>query len=307
MEGCIGWRYIAEEMAKAGVIAHLAEPADTSALRRPKRRAKTDKADPKLLRELLAAGRLPQCYIPPAQALEYRAMLELYQDLRTQHTGWGQRIQAVCFHQGITAPGQAGIIRGDRARLRAIVDDQLSISGRLRVNTALAVMDVLADHLDRLRRRLLSSARGLKGARALMHDIYGVGPLSSLALCARLGGADRFSSSRKAVRFVGLDITVHSSDGKRSPGRLSRQGPEVLRWLLFEAAKTSARACAPGYDYYTQVKNRYDANRPPSPAKRSRDRLGEDRPARHRDDGHQPRPAPSAYCQTAPPPSPPGR
>ena len=36
---------------------------------------------------------------------------------------------------------------------------------------------------------------------------------------------------------------------------------EVLRWLLFEAAKTSARSCAPGYDYYTQVKDRYDANR----------------------------------------------
>jgi transposase len=31
MEGGTGWRYIAEETAKAGVIAHLAEPADTSA------------------------------------------------------------------------------------------------------------------------------------------------------------------------------------------------------------------------------------------------------------------------------------
>jgi transposase len=261
VEGCTGWRYVAEEMHKAGVVAHLAEPADTSVLRGPKRRAKTDKADAKLLRELLAAGRLPECYIPPAQVLEWRALLELYQDLRVQHTGWAQRIQAVCFHQGTTAPGQAGIVRGDRARLMKIVDEQLSISGRLQVNTALAIMDVLAEHLERLRRRLLSTARGMKGARVLMHDIYGVGPLSSLALCAWLGGADRFTSSRKAVRFVGLDITVHSSDGKRSPGRLSRQGPEVLRWLLFEAAKTSARACAPGYGYYTQVKDRYDANR----------------------------------------------
>ncbi|HEX5199282.1 MAG TPA: transposase [Actinoplanes sp.] len=65
MEGCTGWRYIAEEMSKAGVTAHLAEPAETSARRGPKRRAKTDKADARLLRELLAAGRLPECYIPP--------------------------------------------------------------------------------------------------------------------------------------------------------------------------------------------------------------------------------------------------
>jgi transposase len=41
-----------------------------------------------------------------------------------------------------------------------------------------------------------------------------------------LGGAGRFSSSRKAVWFAGLDVTVYSSDGKRSPGRLSRQGPQ---------------------------------------------------------------------------------
>ena len=85
--------------------------------------------------------------------------------------------------------------------------------------------------------------------------------MTSLALVCWLGGANRFSSSRKAVRFVGLDITVHSSASKRSPGRLSRQGPEVLRWLLFEAAKTSARNHAPAHGYYASVRQRYDGNR----------------------------------------------
>src|SRR5207244_4226052 len=74
LEGCTGWRYVAEEMRKAGVEPHLAEPADTSVLRGPKRRAKTDKADAKLLRELLAAGRHPECYIPDPQVLEWRAL-----------------------------------------------------------------------------------------------------------------------------------------------------------------------------------------------------------------------------------------
>jgi transposase len=261
MEGCTGWRYVAEEMRSAGVEPHLAEPADTSVLRGPKRRAKTDKADAQLLRELLAAGRVPECYIPPPHVLEWRALLELYHDLRVEHTGWAQRIHATCFHQGTTAVGEPGVVRGSRERLRTIVEDQLSVAGRLQVNTALSIMDTLADHLDRLRRRLVTSSRHLKGARALMADIYGVGPMTAVALCAWLGGADRFSSSRKAVRFVGLDITVHSSDSKRTPGRLSRQGPKVLRWLLFEAAKTSARSCAPGYAYYTQVRQRHNANR----------------------------------------------
>jgi transposase len=261
LEGCTGWRYVVEEMHRAGVHPHLAEPADTAALRGPKRRAKTDKADAKHLRELLEVGRLPECYIPPESVLEWRATLELYSDLRVEHTGWVQRVHATCFHQGTTALGEAGVVRGSRARLKAIVDEQLSVAGRLQVNTALSVMDTLAEHLDRLRQRIVTTARHVAGARALMDAIYGVGPMTSLALVSWLGGAERFSSSRKAVRFVGLDITVHSSDSKRSPGRLSRQGPEVLRWLLFEAAKTSARSDAPTYGYYDSVRQRYDGNR----------------------------------------------
>jgi transposase len=126
MEGCTGWRCVAEERRRAGVEQHLAEPADTSALRGPKRRAKTDKADAQLLRELLAAGRIPECYIPPTPVLEWPALLELYHDLRVERTAWTQRIHATCFHQGTTAVGEAGVIRGSRGRLVSIVDSQLS-------------------------------------------------------------------------------------------------------------------------------------------------------------------------------------
>src|SRR5215813_3783486 len=75
VEGCAGWRYVTEELAAAGIAAHLAEPADTAAARGRKRHAKTDKTDARHLRTLLAEGRLPECWIPPAQILEYRALL----------------------------------------------------------------------------------------------------------------------------------------------------------------------------------------------------------------------------------------
>ena len=57
-EACTGWRYVAGELARAGIGAHLAEPAGTAAARGRKKRAKTDRADSKLMRELLAQGRL---------------------------------------------------------------------------------------------------------------------------------------------------------------------------------------------------------------------------------------------------------
>jgi len=64
VEGCTGWRYVAGELAAAGVAAHVAEPADTAFARGRKRRAKTDKTDSRHLRELLAEGRLRPWSIP---------------------------------------------------------------------------------------------------------------------------------------------------------------------------------------------------------------------------------------------------
>ena len=262
MEGCTGWRYVAEELAAAGVAAHVGEPADTAALRGLKRHAKTDKTDARHLRSLLAEGRLPECWIPPAQILEYRALLETYHDLRRAHTAWVQRIHAVFFHQGgpplskdalRTEPGLAG--------LRAAAAAHLSAAGQQQVATALDMLAATEAQLGPLRHQLRDAARHLTGAKVLAERLYGVGPLTALALTCWLGGADRFSSSRKAVRFTGLDITVHFSDRKGPPGRLSRQGPPVLRWAVYEAGKTHARASAPDHGYYATVKDRKNSKR----------------------------------------------
>src|SRR4051812_44028226 len=90
---------------------------------------------------------------------------------------------------------------------------------------------------------------------------YGIGALVSIVILAELGDCRRFSSSREAVRYAGLDITVHQSDQRRSPGHLSRQGPPALRWALFEAAQSAARAGSPDREYYRQAAERLGANR----------------------------------------------
>jgi transposase len=262
VEGCTGWRYVAEELAAAGVAAHLAEPADTAFARGRKRHAKTDKTDCRHLRLLLAEGRLPECWIPPGRILECRALLETYHDLRREHTAWAQRIHAVLFHQGAPALGE-GMLRSEQglAALRAAAAAHLSPAGQLQIATALDMTDALEVRLHELRHQLLDAARHLTGAKVLAARLYGVGPFAALAMTCWLGGAGRFSSSRQAVRFAGLDVTVWSSDRKGPPGRLSRQGPPVLRWAVYEAGKTHARSSAPDYRYYAQVKDRCGGKR----------------------------------------------
>ena len=262
VEGCTGWRYVAEELAAAGVTVHLAEPAGTAFARGRKRHAKTDKTGSRHLRMLLAEGRLPECWIPPGHILEARALLELYHDLRTGHTAWVQRIHAVFFHQG-GPPLADDALRTEQglAKLRAAAAAHLSAAGQLQVATALDMLTAVEARMGPLRKQLRDTARHLTGARVLAARLYGVGPVTALALTCWLGGADRFSSSRKAVRFTGLDITVHSSDRKGPPGRLSRQGPPVLRWAVYEAGKTHARTAAPDHACYAQVKDRKNSKR----------------------------------------------
>jgi transposase len=258
VEACTGWRFVTEELQRAGIEAHLAEPADTAAARGPKRRAKTDRTDARHLRELLAAGRLPESWIPPEHVLEMRARLQLFKDLREEHTAWVQRIHAILLHQG--APALAGDLLGADNRRRLEAGEQLSPAGRQAVTTALRILDALDAELVPLRKQIAAFARRQPGCKALQAH-YGIGEITAVALWAELGDTRRFSASRQAVRHTGLDITVYSSDGKRPPGHLSRQGSPLLRWALFEAAKCAARSGAPDHAYYRQVADRLGGNR----------------------------------------------
>jgi transposase len=148
----------------------------------------------------------------------------------------GQHLQAepgqVLFrhgapHIGGTRLGTAAGVAALRAAARAC-----SPAGQLQVAVALESLEQADRRLRQVRRQLAEAARHLAGARELHARLYGVGPVTALALTCWLAGKGRFSSARKAVRFAGLDVTVYSSAGKRAPGHLSRQGPEVLRWCL---------------------------------------------------------------------------
>src|SRR5205809_6778442 len=103
LEGTTGWRFVVEEIERAGHTAHLADPAETAARRGRKRRAKTDDSDCELQLRLLLAGELPRSWIPPAQILELRTLVRPRQTLIDQRTAWQQRIHAQLFHQGVPA------------------------------------------------------------------------------------------------------------------------------------------------------------------------------------------------------------
>src|SRR6202158_1776592 len=133
LEGCTGWRYVVEELAAAGVVAHVGDPAEVAALRGPKKRAKTDRADARLLRTLLLEGRFPESWIPPAHVLEVRSLGRLYCTLMDERRAWQQRIHAQLFHQG--CPPITALL--SQAGRDGLASAELSAAGRQYVDTAL--------------------------------------------------------------------------------------------------------------------------------------------------------------------------
>ena len=245
LEGTTGWRFVVEELRRVGAVVHLAEPAETAGLRGPKKRAKGDRADARHLRELLMVKRLPESWIPPAHILDLRARVRLRHTLSEQRGEWQQRIQATLYHHG--CPQRRSLMTGDGREWLAA--QPLPAAAREQVTVAVAMIDGIETQIAPIDKELRAYAHRQAGCKALMAH-YGIGPLVAVTILAELGDCTRFSSSRLAVRYSGLDITVYQSDQRRAPGHLSRQGPPVLRWALYEAAQAAAREGSPDRDYY---------------------------------------------------------
>src|SRR5215218_6628928 len=129
LEATTGWRFVVEELRAIGAGVHLAEPAETAARRGNKKRAKSDRADARHLRELVMVSRLPESWIPPDHILDLRARVRLRHTLVDQRGAWQQR-------DLLTRENRAWVQQG------ALPD-----TAREQVGVALAMIDGLDRHL----------------------------------------------------------------------------------------------------------------------------------------------------------------
>jgi transposase len=177
--------------------------------------------------------------------------------LVNQRTVWCQRIHAELYQHGVAVP--EGAIRTATTR-EMLADDSLALSraARQRITVGYSMIDATDTEAQPLKRDLQRFGERQPACRALVDAQYGIGGLIAACVGSELGDCRRFTRSQQAVRHTGLDVTVDASDRRRAGGFLSRQGPETLRWALYEAAKNSSHQRSPDHDYYASVKARHD-------------------------------------------------
>ena len=243
-------------MQAIGAQVHLAEPAETAARRGTKKRAKSDRADARHLRELLMVGRLPESWIPPEHLLDLRARVRLRHTLVDQRREWQQRIQAVLYHHGV--PPRSWLLGAEsRAWLAGL---ELPPAAREQITVALALIDAhdaqLAP-LDQRAARLRQTPARLPGADAPLRD-----------RAADLDHDPRRARRRPPLQLLARGRPLRRPGHHRAPVRRAPRprpplppGPSALRWALFEAAQCARRPASPDHDYYVQTAARLGGNR----------------------------------------------
>ena len=202
LEATTGWRFVVEELQRIGAVVHLAEPAETAGLRGPKKRAKSDRADARHLRDLLMIKRLPESWIPPDHILDLPERVRLRHTLSEQRDEWQQRIRAVLYHHGCPEHAAGLMTAGGREWLAA---QQLPEAAREQITVAVAMIDAIDRQMSPVEKQLRAYARRQAGCKALMAH-YGIGELTAVTILAELGDVSRFSSSRQAVRYAGMEM-----------------------------------------------------------------------------------------------------
>jgi len=190
---------------------------------------------------LLAEGRLPEAWIPPAHVREWRTRTRLRKTLVDERTSWLQRIQATLFHHGVSGVPDKLLSAKGREFLAGL---ELPAASLERIEVGLAMVEAIDRQLAPLERELRQLARRQPGCRALQGH-FGIGELTAPTILCELGDVSRLSAARKAVRCSGLDIGVHRSDRRSRAGKLTRQGSPGLRWALYEAAQAACRPSEP--------------------------------------------------------------
>ena len=176
------------------------------------KRAKTDKADAKLIAQFYQQMNPDPWTPPPPQVRELQALVQRLSALAQMERQEQNRMN--------TAPA---VVRPSIATVLATIKAEIK-----------TVQAMIHDHIDR--------HPDLKDQSALLESIPGIGQATIFRVLAFIGDVQRFDHAKTLAAFVGLNPTVHQSGSSvRGKPRLSKKGNSVMRRALYMPAIVARR------------------------------------------------------------------
>jgi transposase len=199
------------------------------------RKPKTDKRDADLLLRLLLENRFPRIWVPTVEQRDARQLVLHRHKLVQTRTRAKNQLQALATNEGIqkrvwTQAGQEELKKA-----------ALSPWASVRRQDWQELLEEFNQRIDPLDQALEQQAEQRAEVKLLMTQ-HGVGPVVATAFVVTLCDPKRFASSKQVAAYLGLVPQENSSgQGRQRLGHITKQGNNLLRGLLVEAAHVAVR------------------------------------------------------------------
>ena len=231
MESTTGWARVKDllgDRAKLVVANVLQMPLPPKAYRR-----KTDTIDTgRILREFLNNS-LPVAFQPSAWLRRVRRVTASRESLVSRRTAVRNWIGRYLAHE--TWASRSGLWSAKGMQRLKRFTSAVAESDRVVLLVKLSELEHLTVMIKSIETEILRIYKQWPDAQRL-DEIYGIGPISAVSICARIGSVGRFSDSEQLISFAGLAPGVHQSDQTCRMGRIGGGGTDKhLRHYIIEA------------------------------------------------------------------------
>lgn len=240
-------------MKEQGLNVLMAHPAGLRVIAQSSQ--KTDRNDSFHLANLLRMNYLPCSYVPTEKYEQMRNICRYRVSLGWKTTRIKNEVHALLTRNN-TRMKQSDIFGTDG--LETLKSLQLSKIDSLLLKSYLEELNYLADKAEYIEDIMAEQGKHIPKVELLI-TIPGIGYYSAITIIGEIGDITRFPSPKKLVSYAGLAPRLRESGNLSLKGRISKQGPRALRWILVSAAHSVLR-CRKGNKklrkFYTHLKRR---------------------------------------------------
>jgi transposase len=248
----VGMESCSKAFLVSGIVADLGAearvfPADEVAKKTRSKKKKTDKRDAQdLCTNMRTGALLREVCLPPMPMRRLRSVLrgrQLQVNIQTQARN---AAKAILREYGL---GQATGSLDSEPAWRKRLAQPMSKVVRQMMQTLFCTFQLAQEQINELTKLAVELGKE-NPSFDVVQTIPGVGPITRLALAAHLFDIQRFGSGKKVTAYVGLCPSSYDSGDRERRGRITREGPALLRASLVECAQQASRRKNPLNPFY---------------------------------------------------------
>jgi transposase len=248
-EASCGAGFLHDTLKKIAAEVIVANPNKLALIYAAKR--KNDRLDAEHLAKLLFLELVPRVHIPKSEVRAWRSLIEYRRRLMGGRTTIKNRLRALLRGAGKIVPTPSLWSRVGLAWLAAEAFDQPMDAVH---------RDILVSELTEANEKIrkvtgeLDKIGDSNSNVTLLMTIPGVGIRTAEAFVAYIDEAKRFSKTKTIGSYLGVVPTQDQSSTTNHLGRITRQGPSAVRWLLTEAAWEGVRRSPQIRAFYERIR-----------------------------------------------------